>query len=471
MTRKTSVALIVFVVLLGGVYYLQTRPEKGERVGERPRPLPRLDVSEIRQVSITNKGKTVLLEKVVEQVKDKPKPAKAEGKGSGSGSGSGAGEPEDLPHHWEMLKPVKYKADKYSADSVIEKLENLEFGDLVTERKDKHAEYDLTGDNVIHVVVFDKKKQKMADFYLGKVLSDYTMFRVDGKAEVWQAVGSVRFAFEREVKNWRDRTIVDFKQEDARKLAVTTAGGTVTLSRPDDKGSWKVEQSPLPIDQLDDSTVTNLLTSLYSLSAFDFADGKSLEDAGLEQPVATITATLKDGKQVSLLVGGHKDEDYWVKRADAPQVFVLKKHTVESLLLRPIDFREKTVMSFKPADVVSLTLNKLKDKQSVKLTRKGDDWLGNGKKVADSSKITEALDTLSMLKAEGFARNTAAELGLDKPDWTVEVKLKDRSSYLLTVGSVDKDGLFGVTRKGLDDIFTFRKYALDRFLLEPKDYQ
>jgi len=440
MNRKTLGALLIFILLLGIVYYLMTRPEKGERQGERPRPLAKIDTKLLKRVSITHKGATVVLERAGQD-------------------------------RWQLTRPVSYPADSGAVEGLVEKLKELEFGDLVTELKAKHAEHEVDEAKGIRVVVSDGKKD-LADFYVGKVVDSFTMLRLNGKDQVFQAVGSLRYAFEREIKDWRNRTILELKPEELRKLQVTTPEGAIVLARPDEKTPWKAERSAAKIDQLDSATVSNLLSTFSSLSAVDFADGMDAAKAGLDKPAATIVATDKAGKQTTLLIGGHEGEDYRVRAQDNPQIFVIKKYTAENLLLRPVDFREKTVISLKAEDVVSLKIDKKKDGGgAVTLTRKGEEWLGDGKKVTDAAKIKSALEALASLKAEGFARATAAELGLGKPDWVVEILMKDRTRHELTVGSVEQDGFRALTRKGYDDIFTFRQYALDRFLLDPKDYK
>lgn len=443
MNRKTIGALLVFLVLLGVVYFLQKRPEKGERRGERPRPLAKLDAKQIKQVTITAKGNTVALQRGDKDA-------------------------------WKLVKPVDFPADSYATKSMMEKLEGLEFGDLVTELKNKHAELQVDEKSGIHVVVSDGAKQ-VADFFLGKVVEGFTMFRLAGKDQVYQAVGGLNYHFEREVKAWRLRSIIEFKQPEARRLEVTTTvepgAGAVVLTRPDEKTPWKVEQSSTPIDNLDPATVNGLLSSMASLSAFDFADDATPEKAGLTAPAATVTAKLASNKEHVLLVGGGKGDDYWVQRKGNPQIFVVKKYTIDSLVRRPVDFRDKSVLSFKAEDLVSWAISNQKDNNSVTLTREGEGWLGDGKKVNDAQKIKTALETLSGLKAEGFARHDAKELGLDQPGWVLELKLKDRSTIRLTVGSVEKDGVYGVQRQGVPEIFSLRKYVLDRFLLDPKSYK
>lgn len=439
MNRKTGIALVLFVVLLGLAIWVVRQPEKGQRVGERPRPLAKVEQKAIKKLTITAKGTTVVLTKA--------------DKGEG----------------WTLLQPVSDAADQPNVDTALETIAELSFGDLVTERKEKHAEYEVDRKNGIHVQVSDGKKT-LADLYLGKVMEDFTMLRLAGQDEVYQAVGALRYAFDRELKNWRDRTVVQFKPEQARKLRVALEGQVIQLSRKDDKASWKVDESSTPVDRLDETTVQNLVSTLSTLTAFDFADDSTPQKAGVDKPAATITVTLADNKQHALLVGNHKDEDYWVKGADDPQIFVVKKYTMESLLKRPIDFRDKTVLSLKADDVVALTVKKASTKETLALTLKDGAWHTGGKPVTDDTKVKDAVASLASLTAEGFARNTRAELGLDAPEWTVTVTLKDRSRVTLLVGGKELDGFYGLMRGDRDDLFTLRKYATDRFLLDPKDF-
>ncbi len=443
MNRNTLIALVVFLALAAAGYFVIKQPKKGERQGAKAVILAKMQAKKIAKLSVTHKGKTVVLER---HGKDQ----------------------------WKVTSPVSYAADKYAADTAVEKLEKLEFGDLITKQKTKHAEYEVTDKAGIRVVASDGKAT-LADFYFGKTLNDHTMFRLKGKDEIYQVVGSQRFAFEREMKNWRKREIVEFKQEQARKLEVTGGAGAITLSRKDEKASWKVDASATPIKTLDDSAVSDVLRVLSSLSAFKFADKKKPAEVGLGTPVNTLKVTLADKKTHTLLVGATRGDETWVQAGGKPQVFVVQKHSAKDLLKRPIDFRDKTVLTFKVDAIVSLTVTrKAKDKEAatVALERKGQEWHAGGKKVKDEQKIKDAVKELSSLKAEGFARNTPAELGLDKPQCTVQLKLKDGTDHLITVGSVEQGAAYGLTSKAkAADIFTFQKYSIDRFCLDPKDYK
>jgi len=123
---------------------------------------------------------------------------------------------------------------------MIDKIEKLEFGDLITEQISKQSEYEVDEKGGVHIILSDGK-ETLADFYLGKVIDDFTTFRLSKSSQIYQAVSSLRYIFERELKNWRNRTILEFKQEDVRSLEIKTGDESIHLTRPDEKTAWKVE--------------------------------------------------------------------------------------------------------------------------------------------------------------------------------------------------------------------------------------
>lgn len=437
MNRKTTIALVLFIAMGLAAYLVLRQPPKGQRTAERPRPIPALDGKAIKRVTISEHGKPpIVLER--------------------------------KENAWALTKPVSYPADEHAARSLVEKLEKLELGDLITEQKSSHAEHEVDDRGGVKVTVSDGQNT-LAELIIGKVLDGFTMLRPAGKDHVFQAVGSLRAVFSKEVKLWRDRRILTFKADDARGLHVTTQAGEIALARADAKTPWKVDKTTTPVDALDASVPRSLVSSLANFLAADFADGVTLAQAGLEPPAATIVVRLADKSDKRLLVGKQEQDGYWVKSGDTPQVFHIKRYAADSVLKRPIDFRDKTILSFKAADLQQLAITHIKDGKpaTARLTRKGDAWHKDGKALADQSKANGAAEALAALSADRFAVHSADELGMAKPEWRLELQLKDRSHHVLTVGAKDQDGFYGVQRAGLHDLFACRKYKLDKFLLDP----
>ncbi|PID38642.1 MAG: hypothetical protein CSA65_03770 [Proteobacteria bacterium] len=458
MNRKTWTAAGIFVVLLPLSIWVMRAPDTGERVGDRERPLPKLQTNGFNRVTITGKGKSVTLVKVGEA--------------------------------WKLTTPMTYDADKYATESMEKKLIALSFGDLVSDRKQRHGEFEVDDKKGTRVVVAQGDKT-IADFYLGKSVSGFTMFRKAGEEKVWQVAGSLRSTFARTVDNWRDRRIIAFKQDKARKLEFATAAGTITVARKGPKTPWTVVSSPISLGKIDQQAIRSALSALASLTASAFHDKLKSSVAGLDKPLATLMATL-EGESTSyrLEIGAAtKKKGRYVRVAGKPQTFEIQAYTAKRLLKRPIDLKDKTMLSLEQAKIQRLTLRKLSAEaiDGVQLTRgKGKDgkpsteWFsvkvdktgpkGKGKKVASTTKLSEGLKTLATLKADHYPRVAASELGLESPAWTVTVELEDSKTIELAIGSKLKDKCRAVRIGSRPDIYMVRKYVLERFLLEPKNY-
>jgi hypothetical protein len=447
MNRKTLLALVAFVGLAAVSYSVLRSPLKGDRIGAKERPIPNIQAKEIDAVVIQEVGKTIEL--------------KREKNG------------------WAVVKPIGFAADEGALKTLTEKVGKLEFGDLVTERKDRHADHHVDDKAGIRVTLKSGSKI-LADFVVGKSQSGYTMLRPASKDQVYQAVGSLRHVFKKDVKMWRNRTLSKFKREDARELRVETAGGAIVLGRKDAKAGWVVKSSTVAIDRLDQGAVRTILSAMASLMASDFADNKKMADTGLDKPTSRATAKLKDGKTHSVLVGAKKNKDeYWVKKSEGSQIYVLRKHNADNLIKWPGDFREKSVLKFNPGDVIALSMTKQDGakREVAKLKRQGKEWLGHGgKKLKDSKKIAGVLKVLSTLRSAGFARGgdrpeNRKNYGLDSPLWRIEIQLRDRTKHDLSIGRSEFDGHQGLRRHGVADIYTLRKHQVGQLVLEPKNFQ
>lgn len=453
MDRKTLTALGIFVGL-GLIALLTWRsPEQGERVTAKPRPLPHLTTDDLQTVTMASKGQSVSLVR-----NDKT---------------------------WRVTKPVDYPADKYASETLQKKLLDLEFGDLISERQDRQDEFEVNAQKGIHVQVAHHGKI-VADFYLGKTLSGFTMFRVEGQKKIWQAVGSLRSTFDKKLKNWRDRRIFSFKDQDVRGLEFTTAAGTARVGRKDAKSPWTLINAPTEIPKLDANALRHALSTLSSLSTFDFADAMTPTKAGLDHPRATIKAILNGATTYGLEIGKELKDHTYARVVGKKQIFSVPKGSVQAFALRPIDLKDKAVLAFDPAKVTVLTLEKRAGQTLESVVLRRDDknpkaWFGSalgvklaknvpGKKVSNTTKLEAALKTLSNLQANHFTRTPLSQLGLNPGAWTVTIELADGKQLRLTVGSILEKQSRAVRTMGNPNVFMVRDYVTKQFLLEPKNY-
>ncbi len=444
MNKKTLIALGAFVVL-GIIAIVALRaPEKGERASDRARPIPPLDAAQITTVDITKGGVTTTLKKEGDTTR--------------------------------VTAPVAYAADPGNAKAVWEGLGKMDVSDLVTEQPSKQSEFQVDDKEGVHVVA-KHDGQVLADLIVGKSVGAGTMVRMPGKNEIWQASGISRYTFDKPASDWRDKSISTFAAGDVQKLEVAAKGGAkVSLKKTGTKeGSedkWQVVDSTLKIDKLDNATANQMVSALSSWKANDFADGVKLAEAGLEPPALTITVGLKDNKSVTVLLGGKKGEDeFYAKKSDAPQVFLVKKYNVERIDKAPVEFRDKTLCNIDGADVTEVSV--AAGDKSYALVKSGSDWKATKPKMeVDAAKVTPITNDFKEWKATAFAEDQSPkDNGLAKAK-VITAKSKEKGAPVcqVKVGDESKDKLsYFVMGAKSNDVLLAPKWTVDRILVKPDD--
>jgi hypothetical protein len=465
MEKRTLIALLLVAALGVGAFAVMRAPEKGQRQGPPPRPIPALKAADFTKLEVTT---------------DKQEPCTLE-RGEGG--------------KWLVKAAAQWPADQGAVKQTIDALERMTFGDLVSDNPAKQEELGV-GDKAPRLKVYTGANL-VADLIVGKALGGFTLVRLGGKKDVWQAGGLFVYQVNKAPKDWRDHTIVELAAADVKRLTVQSGGAKLVLERDEPKpapaeptgdpakkdakeapkpaaeAKWKIAESvgdgPKTEGALDAQEVQNVVSSLASLKASDFADDKKPEETGVDAPTITVTAVAKD-KTYSLVIGATKGEDTYVK-SDGPTVYALKKFAVERIARRPIDFRDKTIAKVKEADLAGVDIAQGQDgKDTTSLERAGDKWkLKSGS--ADDAKVRPVVSAFESLIGSGFSpEKDPQKTGLQKPKATVTLVKKDKSRTVIKVGAQTKDQAdYYVQRVGSPDILLVKKYNIDRFLKKPAE--
>lgn len=446
MNRKTLIAGVVFAGLILATVVLMRSPEKGTRTPESaPRPIAKLTADSFDTMEITKAKATTVIKKDGDAYK--------------------------------IVQPMSYPADKDAAKLAFEALTKMEFGDVVSDQKARHGEFEL-GDDSLHVVL-KKADKPVADLRIGKTNNQMTMTRVEGKDDVWTTSGLFKYQFDKDTNAWRDKTITGFDEKDAAKLQITSkAGAKIVLSKPaaPDAGpapDWQVVESSVKVEPFDKSVASGVASQLATWKANDFADGAKPEDSGLDAPDLTVTVTLRNGKEHTVLVGKKKgDEDFYVKTADNPQVYLVKKYNLDRVNKRPIEFRDKTICNLKGDELTEIAVTH--DKDSFTLAKQGKDWKATKPAgfTADDSKTSNITNAFSEWKALGFAEdNSPKATGLAKPTATIAAKssVKGHACQLKIGGETSDKSNYYVQADNQPDIFTVAKWSVDRIMVKLDD--
>jgi len=445
MNRKTLYALATFAGLGILAVIALTRPQKGERSSDHPRPVAKINSADVETIEVTKAGATTVI--------------KHDGK-------------------YSVTAPVPYAADEAVAKAAFEGVGKMDVSDLVTEQKSKQAEFEVDDKSGIHLVAKAKGGKVLADVIVGKSTGPGTMVRPAGKDEVWQATGISRYMFDKTPADWRDKSITTFTAGDAEKIEVATKEGGKTIvkktgSKVGPEDAWDVVESSVKIDKLDNAVPNGIASGMAMWKAQDFGDAVKPADAGLEPPALTVTVDLKGGKKATALIGNKKGEDeYYVKTPEAPQVFVVKKYNIERVMKRPIDFRDKTLCDIADTDISEIAVSH--GDNSFTIAKSGTEWKASkpAKFEVDSSKVSFA-SAFKDWKAQSFAEDATPKTnGLAKPQATIVAKGKGKTPTTCTikVGDETKDKLNYYLMSGKSaDVYLAPKWNVDRVLVKLDD--
>jgi hypothetical protein len=443
MNRKTLIAFgaVAGLALLATIAL--TRPQKGESASDHPRPVPKMNAADIETLEVTKGGVTSIV--------------KNEG------------------GKYKVIAPVAYAADEPVAKAAFEGLAKMDVSNLVTEKQEKQAEFEVDDKSGIHMVVKGKGGKVLADLLVGKSTGPGTMVRPVGKNEIWSASGISKYLFDKSAADWREKSITTFTLTDAERVEVVAKDGGKTIVKktggkagPED--AWEVVESSVKIEKLDHAIPNGIASALAIWKANDFADGAKLADVGLEPPLLTVTVALKGGKKVTALIGNKKGEDeFYVKTPEASQVYLVKKYNADRVLKRPVEFRDKTLCDIPDSDVGEIAVSN--GDNSYTIVKSGSDWKATkpAKFELDSAKITFA-SAFKEMKAQSFAEDATAKTnGLAKPK-TIVATGKGKATCSLKIGDETKDKLnyYLMNAKGAD-VYLAPKWSVDRVLVKLDD--
>lgn len=298
--KKLMIAVGVLAVL-GGAVYMQNKKQKEEAQSYtaegRKAELPKLEISEEQTKSI---DKIVL-----------SKPPGDAGKGV-EVTLTKKGET------WEVTAPVTAAANQTNVTSLISNLKTLKITEEIDPSANAYDKFGVADGKALHATFF-KGADKVTELWFGDSGSRGQMTRVAGRDGVYSVKGYSSFLYDREIKDWRDRTVFKFEEDKVKAVDITNENGTFTFAMAEGgkaegdagakeakwSGKFKGPKDPAAkaIERFDDAKVKDAIRAYKGLNADNFAEGKTDADTGLDKPSATITFTLADGAKKTLHIG------------------------------------------------------------------------------------------------------------------------------------------------------------------------
>lgn len=180
-------------------------------------------------------------------------------------------------------------------------------------------------------------------------------------------------------------------------------------------------------------------------------------------------------KKVDELFGKSGSAGELVVLTDKPDhVWAVKGYSSYLYTKDAKDFRFKEILKFDDTNASQVTINNAHGTLSF---TKGDSWVGTMDKKPigrfDPEKVKDLLRAYKTLNAEDFGDGkTVAETGLDKPEATVSIQLKDDAGkYEVLVGNVSTGTNHWAKRADDDTIYQITNYVAEWALSDKSKYE
>jgi hypothetical protein len=255
---------------------------------------------------------------------------------------------------WWVTSPVRVRASASKMTELLENLGGLKITEAVDGGRDAFEAYQLTEPKAFHVVAWDGAS-KVTDVYFGRSETLQRFMRIGDRAGVFAVANSgpggyLGFLYTRELRSWRDASILHFDEGDVVEVEVTNQNGRFSFRK--NGPGWSGTLTPRDRDghlgppdpawpQFDESKVNDLLRAFRSLSADDFGEEAQRAGSGVDRADETggiLRIEFKGGAaDRTLRVGKVSTNDgrwaihgsHWATLDGDPALYVLAPWTAE----------------------------------------------------------------------------------------------------------------------------------------------
>ena len=252
---------------------------------------------------------------------------------------------------WSISDTDGFTADPQLINDALDTVKNFNRENIASKNAGKQELFEVVSGKGVEITISDSGQKMLAHFYIGKTGPDFfsVYLRKEGSDEVLLTTGYIKAAFDKSVKDWRDKTIFSFSPDTITQLTLKTSQEEIVLKK-DENGNWQIT-SPEQVKAKKEA-VSDIGLTLASLKAIDFAENYNLDEHQLDKPRITITAILDEKAEKKLLIGKENEgqSQYYVKNQSKKTIFLVGKYQFDKFnkTFQDLKAEEKKIDGEKP---------------------------------------------------------------------------------------------------------------------------
>ncbi len=409
---------------------------------------------------------------------------------------AGEMEMEKKGDHWDILKPLRARADDQKVGDLIAQITTARIQQFVADDRGDLRPYGLAEPRG-SITLFDEAEKKDQKVEIGESIK---VFGREDKGQTLQ-IGSVpekekdqiyvRFAPRGSVYTLPKKTeeILNTKPADLRdnhlvridtnildRITIDAPGkGKTVLARKN--GNWTIAiRNNVPADS---GAVRRLIDTLQNERVTRFVEdvASNLPKYGLEKPQTQLTfssfasentAETKAGEQpfAGIAFGKPEGDNVYARLTDEPFVVAVRRGLLDQISPDLLQWQELSIFKFKPEQIHRLSVTAEKEQSLERDQNNQWHWL-KGSGEINQANVQSLLNTLPGLRAVRWLGATTPQHGFGKPQVVLAFTTSpdNKTSHKLTIGAQNNDGTWCARVDGREGTFAISNSDLNTLRL------
>ena len=386
--------------------------------------------------------------------------------------------------HWDILKPLRARADDQKVNDLISQVTSARVGQFVADDRGDLRPYGLAEPRG-SITLFDQEQKQDQRVEIGESIKvaggedkgqtlqigsvpekekDQVYVRFAPRGSVYTLPKKIEEILNTKPADLRDDHLVRIDTNILDRITIDAPGRAKTvLARKD--GNWTIaSRNNTPADS---SAVRRMLDKLQNERVTRFVEdvASNLPKYGLDKPQLQLTfssfasentAETKAGEQPFATIAFGKDEgdNVYARMTDEPFVVAVRRGLLDQISPDPSRWQDLSIFKFTPEQIHRVSITTDKEVSLERDQRNQWHWL-KGTGAINQASLQSLLTTLSNLTAARWLGATTPQQGLDKPQLVLSftTSADNKTSHKLTVGAQNNDGTIWARVDGRDGTF------------------
>ena len=432
--RGTALMAAVFLGLVLYYFFVDLPAEQKEKTEqEQAEKIIPLEAEKVVEFSLTGKGEPIALKR-------------------------------EALHNWKLTLPFSASGDSTEAEAFISEIASLKKTRTVEEHPKDLSIYGLSSPFLKIHFKFENKKEETLLIGNESPLGGHLYFKRGSQSAVMMAASS-QSSFEKSIYSFRDKTLLNFNTSSIQHIQILREKNPLELKKTGEV--WRISGDIRA--QGDKDAIMNFLQAIQFSRVTEFVDEapESMEPYGLNPPKLKLVLDFDDGSQTLSLGNLKEGKGYFGRINDSKNIILVGTRLFEVLSQKTVDFLDKTLFEFEEKEILQLSLQS--KSETIRVIRdKNDSWNIQSpiKTAADLSTVNSLLFDLKEAQITKYIKismETPESFGLDNPQKSFSLNIKNSKNWTLQLGNQSADGqqIFAQWT-GQQTVFSISKEVVDK---------